>query len=114
VYIDSRYLGKGIYSHFDEHGDVSGSDSVRRHDYETALGDLKLRKNLKNEDWYAIGIHLSNRKEQGKESEVLWNSRPMAPKKVRKEVLRNRKLKKFYPRKSELISLSSSLPFVQW
>lgn len=68
----------------------SGSDHVMLHDYGIALRELlKLRKNLKKEDWYSIGIHVSNRKSQGKESEVLGNNIPMAARKVRKDVLRN-------------------------
>lgn len=83
---------------------ISYADPIRLYDYEVALRDvLKLRKNLKKEDWHSIGIHLSNRKRQGKESEVLWNSVPLAAKKVRKDVLRNRKINQLCCRSSELI-----------
>lgn len=83
---------------------ISGSNPVRLHDYEIALRELlTLRKNLKKEDWYSIGIHLSNRKTQGKQSEVLWNNIPMAASKVRKDVLRNRKLNQLCYRSSKFI-----------
>lgn len=69
------------------------SDPTRLHDYEVALRELlNFRKNLKKHDWYSIGMNLSDRKRKGKESEVLWNNIPLATRKVRKEVLRNRKL----------------------
>lgn len=81
---------------------ISGSDPVRLHDYEVALRELlKLRKNLKKEDWYSIGIHMSNRKREGKESEVLWNNIPLATRKVRKDVLRNRNLNQLCYRSSK-------------
>lgn len=65
-------------------------DSNRLCDYEVALRDvLHFRKNLKREEWRAIGIHISNRKRQAKESEVIWNNIPFEAKKVRKELLRN-------------------------
>lgn len=80
----------------------SGSDPVRLHDYEIALRELlRLRKNLKKDDWFSIGIHLSDRKREGKESEVLWNNIPMTARKVRKDVLRNRKLKHLCYRSSK-------------
>lgn len=83
---------------------ISNADPIRLHDYEVALRDvLKLRKNLKKKDWHSIGIHLSNRKRQGKESEVLWNSVPLAAKKVQKDVLRNRKMNQLCYRISEII-----------
>lgn len=54
---------------------------------------------------------MSNRKREGKESEVLWNNIPMAAKKVRKDVLRNRKLNELCYRSSKLISLISSMTY---
>lgn len=82
------------------------SDLVRLHDYEVALRKLlKLRKNLKKEDWLSIGIHMSNRKRQGKESEVCWNNIPLSAKKVRKDVLRNRKLNRLCSRSSKPMPL---------
>lgn len=72
---------------------MSGSDILRLHDYEVALRELlKLRKNLKKQHWYSIGIHMSNRKRQGKESQVWWNNSLLSTQKVRKDVSRNRKL----------------------
>lgn len=95
-----------------ERWSVSGSDSFRLHDYEVALREvLKLRKNLKREDWQFIGAHISNRDREGKESEVLWNNRPLTTKKVRKEVLRNRKTRGLVPRYSELILFVFHLPY---
>lgn len=83
---------------------ISNANPVRLHDYEVALRDvLKLRKNLKKDDWHSIGIHLSNRKREGKESEVVWNGVPLPAKKVRKDVLRNRKVNQLCYRSSKLI-----------
>lgn len=89
---------------------ISRSNLVRLHDYEIALRELlKLRKNLKKEDWYSIGIHLSNRKTQGKQSEVLWNNIPLAARKVRKDVLRNQKRSQLCYQRSKLILLILSI-----
>lgn len=100
----SQCLGKLIDEREDGHGIESGSDCFRLHDYEVALREiLKLRKNLKRADWQSIGAHISNRGREGKESEVLWNDRPLTKKKVRKEVLRNRKMRGLVLRNSEFI-----------
>lgn len=94
---------------------ASGTHPIRLHDYEVALRDiLKFRKNLKREDWYAIGVGISHRKKQGKDSEVLWNNSPMATSKVRKEVLRNRKPNHFYPRHSKLLLSCPSSKLFSW
>lgn len=86
------------------------SDSFRLHDYEVALRELlKLRKNLKKQDWYSIGISLSDRKRKGKESEVLWNNIPLATRKVRKEVLRNRNANHLSHQRSKLTVLGCSM-----
>lgn len=106
----SQCLGKLNDEKLEGHRIVSGSNSFRLHDYEVALREvLKLRKNLKKEDWQSIGSHISNRGLEGKESEVLWNNRPLTTKKVRKEVLRNRKAKGLVLRNSELIYHVSSM-----
>lgn len=103
----SQSLGKLSDERLEGHGIVLGSDSFRLHDYEIALRQvLKLRKNLKKEEWNSIGDQISNRKRQGKESEVLWNDHPLSTKKVRKEVLRNRKVRGLLPRNSESIILN--------
>jgi hypothetical protein len=46
---------------------------------------------LKKPDWMAIDHHTSKRKREGKENEVLHNGVVVPPKKVRKEILRNRR-----------------------
>lgn len=72
---------------------VNTSKSSRLCDYEVALRErLKLKKNLRREHWQYIGVQIAVRKRQGKETQVEWNNLPMAAKKVRKEVLRNRQL----------------------
>lgn len=77
-------------------------DSVRLREYELALRELlKFRKNLKKEEWNIIGAHISYRKRQAKESEVLWNNSVVPSRKVRKEVLRNRKQLPICPRMSK-------------
>lgn len=78
----------------------STSKSSRLCDYQIALRErLKLIKYLKREDWHYIGVQFSLRKGQGKGTEVVWNNRPMAPEKVRKEVRRNRQ---YLPRRSHV------------
>lgn len=77
------------------------TNSVRIREYELALRELlKFRKNLKKEEWNIIGAHISYRKRQAKESEVLWNNSVVASQKIRKEVLRNRKQRPICPRMS--------------
>lgn len=56
---------------------------------------------MKGEDWRAIGLRISERKRQAKESEVLWNHSAFTPSKVRKEVLRNRKVSRHCPPQSK-------------
>ncbi|KAL1883318.1 hypothetical protein Daus18300_000376 [Diaporthe australafricana] len=83
---------------------------LRPYDYEVALRELlKLRKNLRKTDWYAIGAHISDRKIQGKESEVSWNNLTLSGRKVRKEVLRNRKLSHVCPRMTKVPELPTGL-----
>lgn len=80
------------------------ANSKRLCDYEVSLRDtLHFRKNLKREEWRAIAIHVSDRKRQGKESEVIWNNTRFKAKKVRKELLRNSQPKPCLNRKGELI-----------
>lgn len=84
-------------------------DSNRLCDYEVALRDvLHFRKNLKREEWRSIGIHISNRKRQAKESEVIWNNIPFEAKKVRKELLRNSQPKSGLIRKGTFTSVVAS------
>lgn len=98
----SQFLGKLDHERCEGHIIFAGSDFCRLHDYEIALREiLNLRKNLKRDDWQSIGAHISNRDREGKESEVLWNDRPLTTKKVRKEVLRNRKMRGLVLRNSE-------------
>lgn len=78
-------------SMLEETWDSTTSESSRLCDYEIALRErLKLKKNLKREDWHYIGVQIAIRKRQGKETEIVWNNLPMAPEKVRKDVSRNR------------------------
>lgn len=85
------------------------NDFDRLCDYEVALRDvLHFRKNLKREEWRAIGIHISDRKRQAKESEVIWNDTRFEPKKVRKEVLRNSQPKSCLIRKCTFTSVVAS------
>lgn len=82
------------------------SDPNRLCDYEVALRDiLHFRKNLKREEWRAIGVHISDRKKQAKESEVIWNNTRFDPKKVRKELLRNSQPKSCSIRKGTFVSI---------
>lgn len=85
------------------------ADSKRPCDYEVVLRDtLHFRKNLKREEWRAIAIHVSDRKRQGKESEVIWNNTRFKAKKLRKELLRNGQPKSCLIRKGEFRSFLAS------
>lgn len=96
---------------------ISGADIdfVRLCDYEVALRELlNLRKNLKQKEWYAIGIQISNRKRQAKESEVIWNGTRLEAKKVRKDVLRNSRLRQRCIRNRKLALLASSVTIIHY
>lgn len=85
------------------------ADSKRLCDYEVALRDiLHFRKNLKREEWRAIATHVSNRKRQGKDSEVIWNDTRFEAKKLRKELLRSGQPKSCVIRKGEFRSILAS------
>lgn len=89
------------------------TDCNRLCDYEVALWDiLHFRKNLKREEWRAIGIHISKRKRQAKESEVIWNNTPFEAKKLRKELQRNSQPKSGVSQKSQLTTFLLSGPSV--
>lgn len=88
---------------------------IRPCDYEVALREiLKFRKNLKQEEWYAIGIQISNRKRQTKESEVIWNGTRLEAKKVRKDVLRNSRLGQRRIRNCKLEKIASSVAVIHF
>jgi hypothetical protein len=66
------------------------TERFRQWEYETKLRGWGFTKNLKKKDWPAIDHHVSKRKRDGKESEVLLNDIPIPPKKIQKETSRYR------------------------
>ncbi|OXV07341.1 hypothetical protein Egran_04894, partial [Elaphomyces granulatus] len=52
--------------------------------------EWKWRKNLKSEEWKVIGEHIRRRKDEQKDSEVLFCDIPLSSEKVKKETSRHR------------------------
>jgi hypothetical protein len=51
--------------------------------------EWKWRKNLKSDEWKVIGEHIRRRKDEQKDSEVLFCGNPLSSEKVKKETSRH-------------------------
>jgi selenocysteine-specific translation elongation factor len=70
-------------------GGFNANDLISKSQYERHFKKWEFRKNLKNQEWRDVHVHLSKRKRDGKESDLYVDGILVPSKEIQKETSRN-------------------------